>query len=311
MNSLFNRYVWLINTIYSAGRVTKLDIDRQWLACPLNTDHEEEYEPRSFHRHKEAIRELFGIDIRCDRKSRHMYYIADEEPLQSPAYRAWLMSTIALIGVMQSDHKFRSRILFEEVPEGYKALTPIVDAMRTETVLDVRYTAEDGAVTEFPLMPYCLKQFDGRWFVVGRTSKEGELNLYDLSRMQSVSLTRRKFKFPRSWKAERHFEGYYGVDRTADPVTVTVRLTGKAVNRVLRQPLHASQRVVEHTADHAVLSYWLAPTADFTERLHALGSAAEVLSPGTLRQQFIDDAQRQAMNYGMNLHYVGEQLSLF
>ena len=69
--------------------------------------------------------------------------------------------------------------------------------------------------------------------------------------------------------------------------------------------------MMEKTEDHAVFTYWLAPTHDFCAKLQSFGSALEVLSPGELRQRFVDDTQRQARNYGMNLHYIGEQLSLF
>jgi len=179
--------------------------------------------------------------------------------------------------------------------------------MRQGIVLQVTY----GDV-HFLLMPYCLKQFQNRWFVVGRSSKQDdELTVYALDKIMRLDMTAKRFKFPRSWKAKKHFDGYFGVDRSKDPEQITIRVTGKAVERLLAFPLHPSQRLMEKSEDQAVFTYWLAPTKDFAEALRVFGSAIEVLSPGEFRQQFVDDTQQQARNYGMNLHYIGEQLSLF
>ena len=311
-SSLYNRYIWLVDTIFSAGRISKHEIDRLWQSSALNTEHEQEYEPRTFHRHKEAILETFGIDIRCDRAHGHLYYIVDNGPLRHPVFRSRLLSTLATAGVLDADKSLRGRVLFESVPEGYRFFTPILEAMRREIVLEVNYRLESGEEVTFLLMPYCLKEHLRSWYVVGRSSKQDdELTVFALDRIISLRNTTKRFKFPRAWKGEKHFEGFFGVDRSAEPQTVTVRVTGKAVKYLLEHPIHPSQHLMEQAEDQAVFTYWLAPTKDFRAALHALGSALEVLSPGDLRQRFVDDTQWQARNYGMNLHYVGEQLSLF
>ena len=308
---LYNRYIWLIDTIFSAGRITKHEIDRAWQTSTLNTDHEDEYEARSFHRHKEVIYDTFGIDIRCDRKHGHQYYIADNAALRNPVYRNRLLSSLATAGILAEDKNMRARVLFEDVPAGYRFFTPFLDAMRREVVLDITYLLETGEEVSFLLMPYCLKEYQRRWYVVGRSSKQDELTVYALERIKKLAFTNKRFKFPRAWKGEKHFEGFFGVDRSLEPQTITIRVTGKAVKRLTLHPLHTSQRLMEQAEDQAVFTFWLAPTRDFVEALRSLGSAVEVLSPGELRQRFVDDTQWQARNYGMNLHYVGEQLSLF
>ena len=311
MTALLSRYVWLVDTIYSAGKITKHEIDRRWLASSLNTEHEEEYEARSFHRHKEAIRELFGIDIRCDRTQGHVYYIANVGAVRQDAGRSWLLSSLAMANILSDDSRLRARVLFEKVSDSFRFLTPLVEAMRSEQVLEVTYAFEDGTVSTFPLMAYCLREFRRRWYVVGRTSKEGELLLFELERFQDAVFTPQHYKFPRSWKADKHFEGYFGIDRSGEPQAITIRVSGKSVAELLRHPLHSSQHLMEETAESAVFTYWLAPTREFAEALRVLGADLEVVSPGDFRQLFVDDTQRQARHYGMNLHYVGEQLSLF
>lgn len=61
--SLFNRYIWLVDTIYRAGAISREEIDRRWARSQYNDLHESGIPDRTFHRHKEAIREIFDIEI--------------------------------------------------------------------------------------------------------------------------------------------------------------------------------------------------------------------------------------------------------
>ena len=65
---VFKVYIWLVDTI-SSGRLTKEDIDRRWSHSSINVYGEPFFPTRKFHRYKEEILTLFGINIRCNRKS--------------------------------------------------------------------------------------------------------------------------------------------------------------------------------------------------------------------------------------------------
>ena len=50
-------------------------------------------------------------------------------------------------------------------------------------------------------------------------------------------------------------------------------------------PLHHSQKEEERAGDHAVFSYYLRPTFDFTQELLSMGDTVEVLEPASLRSE--------------------------
>ena len=82
----FNRYVWLIDTINRHGHITREEISRLWERSPLNDTGEELYE-RTFHNHRIAIEDTFGIEIKCDRSLG--YYIANSGDLEGDGIRQW------------------------------------------------------------------------------------------------------------------------------------------------------------------------------------------------------------------------------
>lgn len=131
----FNRYVWLIDVISRYGHITKRDIDGLWSSSSLNDNHETAIPERAFHNHREAIRDIFGIEIGFDRG--RGYYIVNTEDLDGEGIRNWLLESMSLSNILRESADMRSRILFEKVPSSSKWLAVIVNAMRDGKALEL------------------------------------------------------------------------------------------------------------------------------------------------------------------------------
>jgi len=128
-SSLFNRYIWLVDTIYSAGKISFEDISRKWENSSWNDDHEP-LPKKTFRRHINEIEEFFQIEIECDRKDDYKYYIAYADDIEKGGVRTWLINTFAVNNFINESHQLKRRILFEDIPSGQRYLTPIIEAMR-------------------------------------------------------------------------------------------------------------------------------------------------------------------------------------
>ena len=80
---LFNRYVWLVDTIYRAGRLSFEEINERWVRSSLN-DTGEELPLKTFHNHKNAIQQVFDISIACDRRAGYLYFHRFVRPVLAP-----------------------------------------------------------------------------------------------------------------------------------------------------------------------------------------------------------------------------------
>ena len=71
----FKEYIWLVNTINKARAISFADIQKKW----LETDMSEgiELARSTFNRHKDAIEDIFGIYIECNRKNGYNYSIVN------------------------------------------------------------------------------------------------------------------------------------------------------------------------------------------------------------------------------------------
>lgn len=112
-SELFNRYIWLVDLIYRTDGITRDEINRYWSRSRYNTDNEDEIPERTFHRHKDAIKELFDIDIYCDRSDSKKYKISNRDDMEHGGVRAWLLNTFAVNNLINESHHLKHRILFE------------------------------------------------------------------------------------------------------------------------------------------------------------------------------------------------------
>lgn len=288
---LFNRYIWLIDLIYSAGYITREEIDRRWSRASLNFDHESMIPERTFHRYKDAIQEMFQIDIRYN-KSRG-YYIENTEDIQRDELRQWLIGTFAVENLIGESSELRRRILLEDIPSGQRHLTPIIEAMRDGVKIRIMYQSFHSAEpSTFILAPYCVRVFRQRWYVLGTSEKGKELRLYGLDRILNTERTTTPFVLPKNFDAEAFFANGYGV--TVDerkPEIVRISVDAYQANYLRSLPIHPSQEETERNNDYSVFQFFIVPTYEFIKELLSYGGTLEVLSPKWLRKEMKQEAR--------------------
>lgn len=288
---LFNRYIWLIDLIYSAGYITREEIDRRWSRASLNFDHESMIPERTFHRYKDAIQEMFQIDIRYN-KSRG-YYIENTEDIQRDELRQWLIGTFAVENLIGESSELRRRILLEDIPSGQRHLTPIIEAMRDGVKIRIMYQSFHSAEpSTFILAPYCVRVFRQRWYVLGTSEKGKELRLYGLDRILNTERTTTPFVLPPNFDAEAFFANGYGV--TVDerkPEIVRISVDAYQANYLRSLPIHPSQEETERNNDYSVFQFFIVPTYEFIKELLSYGGTLEVLSPKWLRKEMKQEAR--------------------
>ena len=281
----FNRYVWLIDTINQHGHISREEISRLWMRSSLNETGEELYE-RTFHNHREAILDTFGIEIKCDRSLG--YYIANSDDLVADGVRQWLLESLSMNNLLNESFYMRDRILFEKIPSCQKWLPVFVNAMRDGKAVEITYQSfwRDEPNT-FTLHPYCLKLFKQRWYVLGRSEGYEDPWIYALDeRMIDVVPLKKTLKKPAKFDAADFFSNYFGVIvDSREPVTVKLKVVAGQARFFESLPLHHSQQTIERTPAYSILQYRLVPTYDFRQELLSHGPDVEVLEPEDLREE--------------------------
>jgi len=296
---LYNRYIWLVDTIYRAGKITLKDINRRWTQSEMSGG--EEIPRRTFHNHRDAIEELFDINIDCDRQDGCSYYIDNVEDMQRGGVRSWLLNTFTVNNFINESHKLKRRILFEQIPSGELFLMPIIEAMKEGVSMEITYQSYLAEASHtFEIEPYCVKIFKKRWYVVARSPYYDQIMIYALDRMQHFRLTESKFKLSADFDPETYFAHSFGiiVDAGIQPESIEIKVLDATKRKYFRAlPLHHSQQEVEQTDDYSVFRYYLSPTYDFRQELFSHGDEIVLLSPQWLHDEMANVARKMHLAY--------------
>ena len=285
---LINRYVFFVTTIYNRGPISLEEIQRRFES---HFGRGEELSERQFHRYTDAVEELFDIEIKYSRTQRG-YVVADREGIDNMGMRKWLIQTFSVNNILHESQELKNRILLENVPSGQQHLTTIVDAMRESVALSMTYQSfwMDEPAT-FEVEPYCVKLFEQRWYMLGKSEGYDDLRIYALDRIKALEPTERKFKLPKKFDAAKFFEDYYGIiisDDDYNVCPVALQVDAQQSNYLRTLPLHHTQVEVERNDEYSIFEYRLCPTFDFRQKILSMGGAIEVLAPQKLVYQFND-----------------------
>lgn len=291
--NLFNRYIWLVDTINRAERITFEEINNKW----LRTDWSEgqKIPLRTFHNHRTKIEELFDINIDCD--GYNQYFIATD---MDNGLRKWLLNTFAVNNLIHESYSLKDRILFGEIPSGELFLTRIIEAMRDGVALKFHYKPFwNSEIPDIEINPYCVKIFKQRWYVLGYNAFKKDIRIYALDRIQSITTTNTKFKLPKTFNADVYFENAFGivVHPKIPACEVKIKVFGKSQNYIQTLPLHHSQREVESNKEYTIFEYYIAPTKDFMQEILSCGDEIEVLSPESFRNEIAETINKMNKLY--------------
>jgi predicted DNA-binding transcriptional regulator YafY len=255
---------------------------------------------RTFHTWKNAVEDMFGLVIMCDKSDGDRYYIENREVLEDDGLQRWLLSTMSVNNTLLENKALSDRILLESIPSGQDFLATVMEAMKKNRLLEITYK---GFWSEhehtFPVAPYCVKLFRQRWYLVGNSVNEDKIRIYSLDRVLEAKLTEESFKYPKDFSPEVYFQDCFGIIRDDETEVETVKLKVNAdqSNYLRSLPLHSSQEEIETNDDYSIFTLQVRPTFDFQQELLWNGDALEVLEPKWLRKEIAGVVKRMWNNY--------------
>lgn len=293
-NNFFKRYIWLIDLLRRRGYISFRKIDDEWQKSPLNETGEHLAE-RTFFNHKDAILDIFGIEIKNDRSLG--FYITDSD-MDGDSTGQWMLHTLCLNNVLQENADMKNRILVEKAPSGEKYLTEVISAMRAGKVISLTYQSFfRQEPSTFQIRVYCVKYFKQRWYMLGDTDLG--IRIYSLDRFVDMEELDSTYEIPEKFYADEFFSNYFGVivNEEIKPTEVVLRVSPDQAQYFRSLPKHHSQKESDSVCGWPVFKYWLAPTYDFKQDILSYGANIEVLAPEWFRDEISGDIAQMASHY--------------
>ena len=178
-------------------------------------------------------------------------------------------------------------IFFEPVQyAGTEYLPVLLRAIEERRKVHFSYQSFQEAEPQWcELEPYCVRQYDQRWYVVGHSPQYNYLKPFALDRITCrPELAKDFFDMP-DFKPEQYFQHIYGMhtEPMEQAKEVLLSFTPLQARYFLSRPFHP-YRLVEERADGSVtVQLHVCITIELIRKLASYGHEVEVLAPDDLR----------------------------
>ena len=239
-------YVWIVDTIESHRHITLEELNRLW--CNSSLSDGNPIPRRTFFNYRNAIEEMFNINIQCNR-STFEYYIENCDNEADSRMHHWLLDTFSMTGMLSNSKDLSGRIIVEDVPSAREHLPVVIQAMREDKriVFDYHPYTRSQASKGVVICPYFVKIFKQLWYVIGHNVADGKIKTYSLDRMTNLNISSTSFKMPEGFEPQSFFKDCYGITiNQNEPKDIALRVSHTQARYPRALPLHHTQSEEAH-----------------------------------------------------------------
>lgn len=286
-NRRLRALIWIVRMLQRGRAMSLEQLNDKWVD-EIEMSGGVEIERRTFRNYLNAIYELFGITIECDRRNDYKYRIVEDE--SSPVIEH-MMDNFEQNLALGNAVELADRILVDRAPRGNEHLQKIIRAMKKSRDITIVFQDFcDDEAWEVTGSPYCVKLYQQRWYVVIR-DEEGYIDSYSLDRVLHVRVEKTKFQMDPSFSGEDFFRYSFGVrvNPEVEPMQLQLKVSSAQRGYFRSLPLHHSQQEVEITPEYSIFIYEVVPTWELISKIFSYGDLVEVLAPKEYRQMVMEE----------------------
>lgn len=184
---------------------------------------------------------------------------------------------------------------------GLEHLDTLYQAIVKKMVLKISYKsfkAKEPSIITFH--PFILKEFNNRWFLVGRASAEKPVINLALDRMEAIDYDLNIDYLDEDFDGDDYYKNTFGVTVLSDEHVQEIHLKIDKRNApyVITKPIHHTQKVLENNPDGSiVVSVVLVVNYELERLILGFGESLEVLKPESLRRKIKWKLNNAIQNY--------------
>ncbi|MGN0191828.1 MAG: helix-turn-helix transcriptional regulator [Candidatus Cryptobacteroides sp.] len=298
VTELIEKYIWLMQVLLAAS-------DKGLSLNEISNKYERrfgtELTRRTFINHRNAVQDIFGVDIICDRRT-NIYSVGARSRMEGTAERLVDSFTVNMV-LEQGRERLGGRIFVETIPSGHKHLTSIISAMLENRCLEIAYCKYSSAEPELlTVHPYALKEDKRRWYLYAHCEERNALRCYSLDRIGRLEMLDGRFVFPDSFDLDALLATSFGTfipQEGEKGCTITFRAKGVQGRYIEDLPIHHSQQILRKEGDWTYFTIFVSPeSSDLYFELRKYGALIEVTGPQKVRDRLRAEAEAVAALYG-------------
>jgi len=169
---------------------------------------------------------------------------------------------------------------------GLEYLSDIIDSTINHNPLEISYNTYTDKNIEYMLHPYFVKQYNGRWFLIGFDENTGMIPNVALDRISTIRHSKNEFIANDKVDFKTYFNDIIGVSIPKNDVQkehFILKFSKGRFPYVVSKPMHHSQVIVN--GEEFEIDIHVRPNRELFQQIFSFIPDVEVVSPQWLREE--------------------------
>ena len=210
-----------------------------------------------------------------------------------------VLEAVTIQEISINDEGIDSLIHIDQQPNssGGEFIPEIITAIREKRYVEFQYQKfEDSEPSERLLMPYLLKLFENRWYIIGQLEQKEKFYTFSLDRIKNLKITAEFFQRIKV-DFNLYFQNAFGITVNIDePVEIILSFTPKQGKYIKTLPLHSTQKILIDNKHELRISILLKPAYELYSKILGYGDTVKVISPPMVVEE-IKRRLKKALKY--------------
>lgn len=183
--------------------------------------------------------------------------------------------------------------------KGLEHLDVLYQAILKKMVLRITYQSfKAREASKIVFHPFILKEFNNRWFLVGKTSAKKPILTFALDRIVEIAYDTSIPYIDDNFNGDAFYKDVIGVtvsNTRAERIQFWVDRHNAPY--VITKPFHSSQRIIKKTDDGIIFNIFVQINFELERMILGFGDSIEVLKPKSLRERMQQKLKKAANFY--------------
>lgn len=243
---------------------------------------------RTFQRMINDIEDLFQVSIKCDRAG--FYYILEDA---SDMQHSKITQSLHFFNYQKHLENFENHIAYDKsCMVGQQYLYDIQNAIKEQSCITfdyAKYNPQERNSAKRELAPYGLKEYKGRWYLVGKDLTKNELRIFGLDRIDNLEASSRRALIPKDFSIHKYFKHSIGISVDSEDISEFVELTfsPKLAGYIKNFPIHPSQLILSDTNEGVLIKLRTYINLELVNELMLYSDDVKIIKPTRLKKMMI------------------------
>lgn len=255
---------------------------------------------RTLQRDIEELKSEFEIELVYDKKYRG-YLIEKTTRTDTVIQFIKNMSLQANLLDFSKTSQESNVVIFKEEYhlKGVEWIPVLLDAIQHHLYIELTYLKfYETKPKKYNFQPYGLKEFLGRWYLVGLDKGKTTIIKFGVDRIVDINITDKKFKRDKDVDLTTYFSRMIGViDEGGVRETVVLSFTPFQANYIRTLPLHWSQKEILTNEKEIQFEYFLLPNHELMQKILSYGAEVKIIKPLSVQKEHKDCLKNALARY--------------